>query len=320
MKRAAMLFLLAGITLTVVLIGRSEIGDITIAFVSLGIAGFAAIVAVHVALLAVMGLGWGMLARGWYHISWFIWGRLVRDGAAEVLPLSQLGGFVFGTRALVLGGIPARFAAASTVVDVTLELVAQLFYTLLGLALLASLKPGSAIEIPAIAALLAMATLAVLFVMAQRRGIGAVERMVIGLTTRLFGASPPGGSLRDTIARIHARPAMMTAGFALHLAAWVLVGCETWLMLRLLGAPISLPQALVIDSLLSGLRSMAFMVPQALGVQEGGYMLLGALFGVTPEVALALSLVRRARDLAIGAPSLLVWQVIESRRALATRA
>jgi hypothetical protein len=42
--------------------------------------------------------------------------------------------------------------------------------------------------------------------------------------------------------------------------------------------------------------------------------LLGAVFGVTPEAALALSLLRRARDLAIGIPALLAWQTVEAMR------
>ncbi len=320
MKRAAILFLVAGIAVAAVLIAGSEWHAIAQAFVSLGLGGFAVIVAVHLCLMGVMGLAWGVLARGQADARWFIWGRLVRDGAAEVLPLSQIGGFVFGCRAVVLAGVTARFAAASTVVDVTLELVSQLVYTLLGLALLAKLHPGSGIELPAIMALVAMAGLAVLFVIAQRRGIGMVERALASLSHTLFGAHPPGGSLRETIALLHDRPALLGLGLALHLAAWLLVGGETWLMLHLLGAPIGLAAALVIDSLLSGIRSVAFMVPQALGVQEGGYMLLGALFGVSPEVALALSLVRRARDLTIGAPALILWQILEGRRALRSRA
>jgi putative membrane protein len=316
MKRAALLFLLAGVVLAAFLIARSEWGSLVGAFVSLGFGGLAVVAAIHLALLGVMGLGWGALARGIHPARWFIWGRLVRDGTAEVLPLSQLGGFVFGSRALVLAGTSARFAAASTVVDVTMELVAQLFYTLLGLGLLALLKPGSAIEAPALVALFGMAALCVLFVLAQRRGLATVERAIAGLTRTLFGSQTQPGSLRETIGDMHRNRGNLALCFALHLACWMLVGCETWLMLRLLGAPVGLAAALVIDSLLSGLRSMAFMVPQALGVQEGGYMLLGALFGVTPEAALALSLVRRARDLAIGAPVLLVWQWVEGRRAL----
>jgi len=73
--------------------------------------------------------------------------------------------------------------------------------------------------------------------------------------------------------------------------------------------------ALAIDSLLYGLRSVAFFVPSALGVQEGGLVLLGGMFGLGPEAALALSFIKRGRDLAIGVPALLAWQMIEGRRA-----
>jgi hypothetical protein len=63
-------------------------------------------------------------------------------------------------------------------------------------------------------------------------------------------------------------------------------------------------------------RSGAFAVPGALGVQEGGFVLLGPLVGVSPETALALALVKRVRELAIGGGGLLVWG-IGSRKAVA---
>jgi len=47
------------------------------------------------------------------------------------------------------------------------------------------------------------------------------------------------------------------------------------------------------------------------GVQEGAYVLIGASFGLTPEMALAISLIKRARDLVIGLPALGVWQAVE---------
>ena len=53
------------------------------------------------------------------------------------------------------------------------------------------------------------------------------------------------------------------------------------------------------------------MVPMAAGVQEGGYLLVGAAFGLPPDQALALSLLKRGRDLALGVPALLGWQVME---------
>jgi len=50
------------------------------------------------------------------------------------------------------------------------------------------------------------------------------------------------------------------------------------------------------------------------GVQEGAYLLLGGAFGLSPEMALALSLLKRARDLVIGLPTIALWQAIEGGR------
>jgi len=71
---------------------------------------------------------------------------------------------------------------------------------------------------------------------------------------------------------------------------------------------------LVIESLLYALRSVAFAVPNAVGVQEAGYLLLGAGFGLAPDIALALSLLKRGRDFAIGLPVLGIYQLIEGGR------
>ena len=74
-----------------------------------------------------------------------------------------------------------------------------------------------------------------------------------------------------------------------------------------------------IESLLFAIRNAAFMVPSALGVQEGAYALLGPLFGLPAEAALALSLLKRARDITVGVPTLLSWQLAEGRRRIRER-
>jgi hypothetical protein len=51
-----------------------------------------------------------------------------------------------------------------------------------------------------------------------------------------------------------------------------------------------------------------------MGVQEGGYILLGNLLGIPGEIAFALSLVRRMRELALGIPALISWQLLEATR------
>jgi uncharacterized membrane protein YbhN (UPF0104 family) len=68
------------------------------------------------------------------------------------------------------------------------------------------------------------------------------------------------------------------------------------------------------------IRSAVFPIPGALGVQEGGYVLIGNLLGIPGDAAFALSLIARVRELILGIPGLIVWQVIEARRVLRVRA
>ena len=108
--------------------------------------------------------------------------------------------------------------------------------------------------------------------------------------------------------RIARRLAFATS---LHLLEWLATGAEAWLALRLMDVPYrSLPQP-VSKALLYAVRSVAFMVPMAAGVQEGGYLVVGAAFGLPPDQALALSLLKRGRDVALGVPALLGWQALE---------
>jgi len=68
---------------------------------------------------------------------------------------------------------------------------------------------------------------------------------------------------------------------------------------------------IALESLIFALRGAAFVVPGAIGVQEAGYVLLGPLLGLDPQAAVALSLIKRARDVVIGLPSLVAWQAVE---------
>jgi uncharacterized membrane protein YbhN (UPF0104 family) len=121
-------------------------------------------------------------------------------------------------------------------------------------------------------------------------------------------------NIQRELQQMYGRVGGFAAGNALHVLGWVAKGTGGWIAFRLLGAPISFLDALAIEALLhAGLAFMVF-VPGNVGVQEGGYMLLGAAFGVPPEIALSTSLLRRGRDIAIGIPILLIWQLVELRR------
>jgi len=72
---------------------------------------------------------------------------------------------------------------------------------------------------------------------------------------------------------------------------------------------------LALEALVSAIRSAAVFIPHALGAQEAAYAVLSPLFGIGAEFGLAVSVLKRARDLAMGIPILLIWQVLEGHRA-----
>ena len=108
--------------------------------------------------------------------------------------------------------------------------------------------------------------------------------------------------------------ARVLASGGLHLGGWVVGAGEAYVGLYFMGHAIAWSDALILESIAFALRTAAFVVPARLGIQEGGYILLGAMFGLSPEVALALSLLKRGREIATGLPCLIIWQSVESRR------
>jgi uncharacterized protein (TIRG00374 family) len=151
------------------------------------------------------------------------------------------------------------------------------------------------------------------FFLAQRRG---GQRILQGVMARVTGSQ--NGQVLGTIDAVYQSLTMMyadrsgiAASAAVHMAGWLVGVAEVLIVFAFLGHPIGIAEALVIESLLHAIRGAAFAIPSALGAQEGGLVLLCALFAIPPEQAIALSLVRRAADVVLGIPSLLVWQALE---------
>jgi glycosyltransferase 2 family protein len=318
MKRWTILALIAGAAGFSVLLVHFRVSAIWEAITRLGWTGFGAIIAFHLALVALLGLAWWQVARfaTTARVRCFVWARLIRDAAGEALPFSQLGGYVLGARAASLCGVPGEVAAATTVVDLTMELVAKLPYMLIGLALLTVIRPHNHLLWPILGGTLLLAIAAWLFIIVQARGTRLIERLGTRIAARWYANRPASAlSLQETIQGAYARQADIARSLLTHLAAWILSAFEIWLPLWFMGDRIGFAPAIVIDSLLVAIRGFAFVVPNAIGVQEGVYVMLGGLFGITPSVALALSLLRRGRDFAIGIPALIAWQALEGRRA-----
>ena len=314
MKVIPIIAAILGLAMIGALVGYFGAGAVVRSLRAIGWAGFSAICVIHLVVISLEGIAWRLLVPG-AGVGAFIWGRLIRDAGSEVLPVSQMGGCVLGARAVALAGVPGSVAAATTMVDLTLEFFAKLVYMAIGLILLANLRPGMSVSLPVAFGLTATGLFAIAFVIVQRHGFAFFDRFARMLgrgwaERTISGAAAVHAALAET----YQRSAGLWGGFVLHLACWMLSAVEVWIALRLAGAPLGFPTVLVIESLLYAIRTVAFAIPNAVGVQEGAYVLIGAAFGLTPEMALAISLLKRARDLVIGLPALGTWQVAEGGR------
>jgi uncharacterized membrane protein YbhN (UPF0104 family) len=99
-----------------------------------------------------------------------------------------------------------------------------------------------------------------------------------------------------------------------RLASWFAHAVEVWLIFWFLGKPVSWSDAIILESLGAAVRSVAFAVPGAIGVQEGGLLAIGLVLGIGAEDALAMALVKRAREILVAGPGLLAWWGVEGRR------
>ncbi|HKT53157.1 MAG TPA: hypothetical protein VJP88_01795, partial [Caulobacteraceae bacterium] len=128
-----------GLLAAAAIVNYFKAGAVLSAMARIGLGGFAAAIAAQVAIFLLLGPGWQVLAPAEpaSKAPVFVWCRLIREAASDVLPFSQIGGFVVSGRAAVLGGISTAAALGSSLVDATVEVVAQMIYTLIGLAILA---------------------------------------------------------------------------------------------------------------------------------------------------------------------------------------
>ena len=314
MKLIPVIAAIIGLAVIGALVGYFGAGAVIRSLRAIGWAGFAAICVIHLVVISIEGIAWRLLVPGG-RVWAFIWGRLIRDAGSEVLPVSQMGGSVLGARAVALAGVPGSVAAATTVVDLTLEFLAKLAYMAIGLILLINLHPGMPVSLPVTFGLTATGLFAIAFVIVQRHGFVFFDRFARILGRGWAERTVSGvAAVHAALAEAYRRRAALWGGFVLHLACWMLSAVEVWIALRLAGAALGFPTVLVIESLLYAIRTAAFAIPNAVGVQEGAYVLIGAAFGLTPEMALAISLLKRARDLLIGLPALGTWQLAEGGR------
>jgi len=251
--------------------------------------------------------------------------RWVGESANSLMPAGQLGGPVLMARHLRHRGMPLDEASAAITVSTTMQTFGQIAFAVFGVVLLGAQTTHLSEHALRTSSWVASAVLGVQvagFYLMQRRGLfGKLIRVAQWLTrerdwsTWLDRAEAIDLAVQGT----YARGGFVLACFLLNLLGWLVGTGEVFLILRLLGHETSWVNALLLESLGQAIRGAAFAVPGALGVQEGGYLLLAPVVGLSPDTALALSLAKRAREILLGVPGLVYLHFADRTGAHAAR-
>src|SRR5437660_3818924 len=316
---------LAGAALFTILLIRQGAPQVGAAFASAGWA-IAAVVIYHFAVPVFLdATAWWVLfpKSDRVPLRKLIWMRWIGESVSTLVPSAAVGGDIVRARLAAIHGVRMPVAAGTVLVDLTLGVFTQAAFTLLGVALLV-LATGqrSFVGPTAIGTLVGVAAV-VGFYFVQRLGMFRFLAKIIAKMANSpeWESLVQSGENADAAGRtLYARRGAVIGCCVWTMLSLILNSGEIWIALHALNLHATILNAVILQSTVLTVRNVAFAVPSGLGVQEGGYVLIGNLLGIPGDSAFALSLIARVRELALGIPGLLAWQLIEGRRLLRERA
>ncbi|MFM0052807.1 lysylphosphatidylglycerol synthase domain-containing protein [Caballeronia grimmiae] len=273
---------------------------------------------VHTLAMLPNAWDWRMLIRDAERPSLATMLKLVwiRESINGLLPVARIGGEVVSFRLLRRVGVRPVTAVASLVVDMQLTLISQVVFALIALGYVAELASSDSVHLAGRLAwsLAALMPVLLLFALVQHarpfeRAARTLNRVTSGKVYALVGKS---ARIDQSIKLIWRQTGVVVR----YLFIWQTLQCiglalEIWVALRVLGSDVNFATAFVLEALIQLASSVAFVVPGSIGVQEGGFVLIGGMLGLDAPTCLALAGARRVRDLLFFVPGLAYWHVAE---------
>jgi len=235
-------------------------------------------------------------------LSRLFWLRLGGEALNQLTPTASLGGEPFKAARLHADGVPWETATASVVIHKGILVLSLALYILLGIALAPFYLPalGGHLWLLGLATL-GLTAVGLAFVIAQRRnpcgsGLKLLDRL---------GYCP--SALKDREEKLNGLDSQLSFFYREHrvkavlaiilfFLSWILHAVEVWVMFWLVGYPVSWGMALCLDALAMLFTALGFFIPAAVGIQEGGNILLALGFNLGLPLGVAFSILRRLRE------------------------
>jgi hypothetical protein len=229
--------------------------------------------------------------------------RLVGEAFNLVVPAGGFGGEPL--KAVLLKshyGVGYRESSAGLVLARIQSLIGQFLFVALAVVAMAA-----AADLPPLYQASAWAALAVLAAMTAAFIVTPKLRLSSRLGRR-FGAKRWAQAAAKSLAAIEAVEDKINAfarahrgryvgSIALATLRWTLGTAEMWLAMHLLGHPVSVAEAMVLEGLLQLARSVSFFIPANLGTQDGAVALAAAAITGVAAAGLGAALLRRVREI-----------------------
>jgi putative membrane protein len=317
LKTAAYIAGLLGLALLTALVVHANVPAILHTWKLAGSALFW-LVPYRLVFFALYAVGWRAMLRpfdpaGRADFGYVLWVTTVREAVDRLLPVASVGGSVIGVRLMRWRGLATIPVSATVIVEILLTLFA--LYVFGAVATLILLDADTAESHRQVLAVLLVSLPIPVVSLLLLRYASVFQRLqrflspMVGLTGAGTAVSLD-TELRACLARV---PVLIAAG-ALQFVALVSASFEIWWALRLFDHPVSAASSVMLEGLTQAVRHLAFIVPAGLGVQEAALVLFGHTLGISAELALAVSAVKRMREILCGVPPLLSWQWLEARR------
>ncbi len=306
MKNLKFLYLLIGLGLLALVLAHTDLGQLWDQTVLVGW-GIGVILAIYLAAFILDSISWQLALLSLnFDLSntYKIWKiRMVGEAVNNTTPLATMGGEP--VKAVLLKkhfSMGYREGTASLIIAKTTNLLALVVFLVAGFGLmLATDVLPSSYNLIAGAGLIAFTAGILLFFLVQRYKISSLAGTWIA-RTRL------GRFLEDLLHHVHDMEDRLIhfyirhrrrflLALALALANWVIGALELYVTLWFLGHPVTFSEAWIIEAIAQLVRSGAFFIPGALGVQEGAFMIVIEAMTGRGVLGLAVAMIRRFREI-----------------------
>jgi len=269
-------------------------------------------------------VGWRVTFVHFRPRLWLLYlARLIGEAMNSITPTAYLGGEPVKAFVLQRFGVPLTEGATSVILAKTTLTIAQIAFVIVGIALFLLRHDAGVAPLPTVVALAAAGVgVALVLIALQQRGLVAflargARRLFprAGLAARLAARAP------EIDARLRsfygARPRAAAASVAFHFLGWLTGAAEVFVIMALIGHPVSIGDAVVIEALAQPTRLAGILIPGTLGVQEAGGMVIFRLLGLPAELGLAMMLLKRVREVGFNLLGLALLTWLRPRRATA---